>query len=300
MAWFAFGVFCPTVPCMHRAEIKVDSVNGHYQPTVAISHDHLDKLLATMKLHVSAFAGSTPHLWKADVDAAFRRVPVKPAHRWATGVAFVAGGRNVVSFHYSMPFGATSSVVAWHRIGEVICTIARRLLKLPVLRYVDDYFAAERSETVHQAMSIFAKLVRLMLGESAIAERKLEMGPLLVILGILVRAFVLWLGLHAFMLCFIVKVMPFHWGVRLRIDESRRRKLLATINEALSSGQLHSGAATKLAGKLMWATQFLFHRLGRAMIRAIFARATRSGGSSSITRQLANDLCWWRFILQQV
>ena len=32
--------------------------------------------------------GVIPGLFKADIDAAFRRIPVKPAHRWACGVAF--------------------------------------------------------------------------------------------------------------------------------------------------------------------------------------------------------------------
>ena len=51
-----------------------------------------------------------------------------------------------VSFHHGMPFGATSSVYAWHRVGAAIGAIARRLLHLPVLRYVDDYFAVERQD----------------------------------------------------------------------------------------------------------------------------------------------------------
>ena len=29
-----------------------------------------------------------PGLLKIDIDAAFRRIPLKPAHRWAAGVAF--------------------------------------------------------------------------------------------------------------------------------------------------------------------------------------------------------------------
>ena len=32
-------------------------------------------------------------MFKADIDAAFRRIPVKPAHRWACGVAFRVMGR---------------------------------------------------------------------------------------------------------------------------------------------------------------------------------------------------------------
>ena len=35
--------------------------------------------------------GIVPGLFKVDVDAAFRRVPIKPAHRWTCGIAFRKG-----------------------------------------------------------------------------------------------------------------------------------------------------------------------------------------------------------------
>ena len=37
--------------------------------------------------------GVVPHLWKADVDSAFRRVPVKPEDRWLCGIAFMVDGQ---------------------------------------------------------------------------------------------------------------------------------------------------------------------------------------------------------------
>ena len=37
--------------------------------------------------------GRAPHLMKADVDSAFRRVPVKPDERWMCGVAFMVNGQ---------------------------------------------------------------------------------------------------------------------------------------------------------------------------------------------------------------
>ena len=52
-----------------------------------MTHDHLDDLLTGMR-QFRILLGELPGLWKADVDAAFRRVPIKPEHRWASGVAF--------------------------------------------------------------------------------------------------------------------------------------------------------------------------------------------------------------------
>ena len=49
-----------------------------------------------------------------------------------------------VARHFGCPFGAVASVHAWERIGAAVCFLARKLLMLAVLRYVDDYFAPER------------------------------------------------------------------------------------------------------------------------------------------------------------
>ena len=40
-----------------------------------------------------AEVGEVPHLMKADVDAAFRRIPVKPDERWMCGIAFMVDGQ---------------------------------------------------------------------------------------------------------------------------------------------------------------------------------------------------------------
>ena len=58
--------------------------------------------------------------------------------------AFILYSKAYVSQHSACPFGAVGSVHAWERIGAAICHIARVYLKLPLWRYVDDYFGTER------------------------------------------------------------------------------------------------------------------------------------------------------------
>ena len=126
-----------------RREVKVSSVNGHYTPDMQITHEHLDDLHVVMR-RFHCRLGRVPWLFKADIDAAFRRVPVRESHKWAAGVAYLFEDEIWASIHHGMPFGATSSVVAWQRVGALISTLARKLLHIPVLRYVDDFFAPER------------------------------------------------------------------------------------------------------------------------------------------------------------
>ena len=71
---------------------KADSVNGCTGVSEKLRHDTLDTLAQAMTRFVE-FVGSIPGLLKADIDAAYRRVPVKPDHRWACGVAFSVEGQ---------------------------------------------------------------------------------------------------------------------------------------------------------------------------------------------------------------
>ena len=132
-------------------------------------------------------------------------------------------------------------------IGELMKAIARRLLFLPVLRFVDDYFAAEQEACAKHAMLIFARcgmlifqnisivshlmyrLVRVLLGADSISERKLETGNPLVVLGVQIEAH---LG-----------------GVVFTPAADKVKKWLLDIQCALKVGRLTSGEASKLAGK---------------------------------------------------
>ena len=46
--------------------------------------------------------------------------------------------------HIGMPFGAAACGIAWHKIGHLLLMIGRIMLGLPLYRYVDDYFSADR------------------------------------------------------------------------------------------------------------------------------------------------------------
>eukprot|EP00973_Karenia_brevis_P046228 6409325-Karenia_brevis.AAC.2 len=78
--------------------------------------------------------GGVPGLYKADVDSAFRRVPIFPGHRWACCMAFLHKGVAHCAEQLACPLGAVGSVVAWERIGAALAFLAQVLLKLAVLR----------------------------------------------------------------------------------------------------------------------------------------------------------------------
>ena len=145
---------------------KLHSVNGATEMPERIRHDHLDELVEQMALF-RKLTHEVPALWKLDIDSAFRRVPLREDHRWASAVAFMFEGEAYVTRHNCCAFGAVSSVWAWERIGAVIVNVARRRLKIPAFRYVDDLFAADRCGLYGHACRVGCGFLLLVTGRSA-------------------------------------------------------------------------------------------------------------------------------------
>ena len=99
-------------------------------------------------------------------------------------------------------------------------------------------------------MQCFARLVRLLLGPSALSNNKLGFGPALEILG--------------------VQLFLSEEGYTAVPSKKTMQKCLRAVQKALAEDVLPGGAAQKLAGRLNWAGQYLFHRVGRAMLRPIY------------------------------
>ena len=110
---------------------------------------------------------------KADINAAYRRIPIKPKHQRLCYIAFLHKGEVVIAQHLGLPFGAVSSVHDWDSVGMTLCLFVcahhycrsnRRLpvhlsaqLKIPMKRYVDDLFASNRQKSIEVAMNCFAR-----------------------------------------------------------------------------------------------------------------------------------------------
>ena len=251
------------------------SVNGCSAIPERIMHHHVDDLEAAIRLFIHLMA-CAPGLLKADVNAAFRRIPLLPAHRWAAAIAYMLGDQIMVSCHNACMFGASSSVYNWERVGELITVILVRWLGICAYRYVDDFFAPERVESMHHAMLCIARLIRAVLGQDAIEDRKLDCGPSLVVLGVR---------------CEISMA-----GLCLYPEPSKVKKWAAGIRAALDKDVLCAGASQKLAGRLSWAQTYLFHKLGRAMLRPIFLQ--RSSRTGKISKSLKLALIWWLHVLE--
>ena len=149
-------------------------------------------------------------------------------------------------------------------------------MHIALFEYVDDYFAAEKAEVAEHAMQCFARVVKALLGNSAIAEDKLECGSSLEVLGV------------------VIKMTPERFT--LSPCEVKLKKSLDMMRTALADSELCKGDASKLAGRLQWSTQYLFHRLGRAMLAPIFKASHAS--NPEMRDDLKMALSWWCRVLE--
>ena len=198
-------------------------VNAATQPCERLRCDSLDQFFAVLQSMEKRFAGMKMALFKADIDSAYRRVPVRAQDRKHAAVVFHTSKGLMLSEHFALPFGSVGSVYGWDRPGFMLRSFARRILKIPVLRYVDDYFGADRLECVDVALDALARLVRACLGPTAIAKHKLEVGNPLVILGIRVEVTAV--------------------GARFSLDKAKAEDWAAQIADALACMRLFPGAA---------------------------------------------------------
>ena len=209
-------------------------------------------------------------LYKGDIDAAFRRVPILPEHRKYANVIFAVRGEIITAQHLTMMFGSVASVMAWHRIACLLRAIGRRLLKLPLLCYVDDLFSVDRSCCAQEALECFSRLVAACLGSGAIAEHKKECGNPLPVLGVDVTV-------SASGACF--------WPTKDKVC-----KWTVDIERFLGKRCLTDGEASKLTGQLQFGCQHIFKRLGRAMMRPLIYNCRWT--------EIEAALLWWHEVLQ--
>ena len=113
---------------------------------------------------------------------------------------------------------------------------------------------------MQQGMELFARLVRMLLGQSAIADRKLDCGLKVTILGIDVYTIVCIGWLFSALCYFIGQVCCVSSGVRFTLNKEKAVKWLEQIKTAIAEQHLDAGASQKLSGRLAWSTQFLFNR----------------------------------------
>ena len=121
-----------------------------------LQYEAFDAMLGCIR-EAHACHGPKLRLWKADVDSAYRRVPVEESSQNDAWIVFMRNNQPVAARHFALPFGSIASVHNWDRIGELLKAIVRQVLHVPVLRFVDDFFGIAAEEDADHMMRVFTR-----------------------------------------------------------------------------------------------------------------------------------------------
>ena len=110
---------CARKVCLHGRS----GCNSATAPGEKLEYETLDLLQKAMRATALSLSENDPgvglSLWEADIDAAFRRIPIKPEHRSFAWVCFKFNDQVVAARHLALMFGSVASVHHWERIGTL-------------------------------------------------------------------------------------------------------------------------------------------------------------------------------------
>ena len=199
-------------------------------------------------------------IWGQDMWAAYRQYPTEhPGHAY---LLLVLPWGVSVWRHRVLTFGATASVWHFNRTEDAIIWLARCLLLIPALHFVDDVGGAEPDSSANSACVCFREFCDV-LGIRVKPSKEQLPAALQKILGV-------WLASDGETL-------------QVRPDEGRRNRMIQLIRDILQADSLTPELAARLAGKLGFLQTSLFGSMGKACLVPVNARA--SGGA-----QQANTL----------
>ena len=271
-------------------DFHASNVNEATQVEERVRHEHLDALVA---IGQGIWEASGPdrgpaalRLRKDDVVGAYKTLPICADDLPCVAAVTEDTAQTGLALQlFSCPFGALSSVHAWHRVGAALQHVLVELFRILYPRFVDDFFGVDRATPGDTALTgpsgaafLAREVVQELLGWQLDDAKAVTDAPEAVILGIQVA------------LDDAREVFVFN------IPEDKRVNWIAEIEKILELGVLSPAQARKLAGKLSWGATMVFGRSARVYLAALFFHSTRR--LSKLSLRLRRALGWWIRFLQ--
>ena len=217
-------------------------------------HDDVGVYVAMIRF--LADMGFSPHIWAQDLDSAYRQYPVEnPDHCF---VLLATPQGPTLWRHRVMPFGATASVFHFNKVTDALLWIARSLLLVAGIHFVDDLGCVDPSQSSHHSFTAFKEFC-LALGFRLKSSKEQPPGCAQKIQG--------------------VYIVVEHDRVLVKPDPKRIQKLQHVLHEALRQDLLPPEAAAKLVGKLQFLCISLFGKVGQPLLHPLHSRAAASTSS---------------------
>lgn len=192
-----------------------------------------------------------------DIGSFYRVVPCREP-RWTVVAVFTDEGVRYFTLP-SFNFGLASAPNQCCRVSEAALRIVRGLGGVVSDKFVDDFVTVEPRHIQASGQWAAGEIMRH-LGVPFADKKHVTGSPTLVYLGVRTE--------FGDAPCL---------GADMSIDEDRRRKLCAAMQQALDVGELPSARAATFAGKLVFTLTWMAGKVGRAALQPLFAAAERDG-----------------------
>ncbi|CAE6943486.1 unnamed protein product [Symbiodinium sp. CCMP2592] len=211
-------------------------------------HDDIGVYVSMVRhLHASGEFGM---IWAQDLHSAYRQYPVRsPSHCYV--IVMTPDGPTLWR-HRVMPFGATASVFHFNKVTDALLWLARTLLVIPAIHYVDDLGSVDPASSAQSSFTSFDAFCSL-LGFQLKPSKRQPPDRIQKLQGVIVQ-----IG---------------DQGVTVAPSESRVRKLVFALRRALSEDSLSPDEAARLAGKLGFLSTSLWGQVGQSLTRPLHGRA---------------------------
>ena len=247
-------------------------VNEATRPADRVRHDSMGILALIVTTLLTA--GIMTQLWKRDVASAFRRIPIRSDHLDLAWVAWWADNGIWVAQHLGMPFGTVSAVYAWHRMGHALLLIVMVLFKVPMGRYVDDYFGANREGvtcTGGHCLSVIAALIGLPTDDNKDASDVISV---------------------ALLEATVIVHQP-NCTVLVKVEKEKAEKWVNILLAWLASGVCSPQDAAAMPGRLSFSVTLAANRVGRAFIKPFYDQQFAPMHGSMISKRLYMAMRWF-------
>ena len=179
--------------------------------------------------------------WPADYKQAYRQMPIELLHCLFAATCYYDYDGEMDghppgkrwAFYTSLPFGSSLAPAGWGELLVALAFILARLLLIIVTHCVDDVANFEIEELITSAREAFLEINSLLGLVLDMDKTKAPMNEFI------------YLGLKLLLPSTVTRR-----ELRLQVPEERRLKLIQQINKICESGELTSGLAASMRGRL--------------------------------------------------
>ena len=242
-----------------------------------VPHHHTIDAYVSLLQYLFTQGHKDLRIWGEDMDAAYRQIGVRDLRESWT-ILMTPSGPSLWR-HSAMMFGATASVWAFNRFADAVMYLARRLLVIANLHFVDDFGSGEPARWAESGCRSFCQMFGL-LGLSMKPSKELLPDAQHVVLGVQ------------------LDLQP--CGITLSPSPRRKEKMIHEIDRVLCANSLFPDHAQRIAGKLAFLTTTLFGAVGGAALQPLYARGHGLGGGDNerLTEALRAALVCLRHVLR--